>query len=612
MNLNYEKQAVGDINNDPILLSIGAVTGEVSLRITKKIQCHPIYLQVASHFNSEKLFFYFQRCVALEVRPYIEQLFIESRYGKINDNTRSGRKEISIPSYGIFSLFKEICQNDEIPICQRFREGLIDRKYREMRGMGKRLIGKWNRLWNTYNFANESKIDVKIAVHFAEGIDLQRRCDIVWLPNSGIDYKHILVYFDHRNVFGKPIPDYVIKELDEMGIQWVAIEKGMVCGREYEYWEPPRTPAPKWLRALKARASDPVGKWIVWYARKLQREVYFWKSFYQTFNVKLLFLPNEADSEGIAQGIAFDIMGEEGGFVIGKQRSEVLRDPLSMLAGVHTKDIVFIWNCGAEKYFKREYNYTQAQVVTGYPNDMNFFNRNVDMRNVRRQLNDKGVKFIIALFDNVFFPKLRDSYEVERFYHGFLNWILKDNTLGIVIKPKKPKLLKQLTGILPLLDKAKATGRCILFDKDISQLTYDSARIADMSVGIKISSAVTEVVIAGCRGIHYYDSLPRWNDYYKWGYEKLVFDDLDRMIDAIKKYKENPAGHQDLGNWTPYLHLLDPFRDGRAGERMGTYLRQCLEGFLQGLHRDDVLTRVNNRYAEKWGQDKVADMRKYC
>ena len=47
---------------------------------------------------------------------------------------------------------------------------------------------------------------MKIAVHFAEGIDLQRRCDIVWLPNSGIDYKHILVYFDQRNAFGEPIP----------------------------------------------------------------------------------------------------------------------------------------------------------------------------------------------------------------------------------------------------------------------------------------------------------------------------------------------------------------------------------------------------------------------
>ena len=239
MNLNFEREAVGDVNYDPILLSIGAVTGQVAVMITKKIQCHPIYLQVASHFNSEKLFFYFQRCVAFEVRPYIEQLFIESRYGKIDDNTRSGRKEINIPAYGIFSLFKEICQNDEILICQRFRVGLIDRKYREMRGRGKRLIEKWNRLWNTYSVANASKMDMKIAVHFAEGIDLQRRCDIVWLPNSGIDYKHILVYFDQRNAFGKPIPDYIIKELDRMGIQWVAVEKGMIRGREYDYWAPP-------------------------------------------------------------------------------------------------------------------------------------------------------------------------------------------------------------------------------------------------------------------------------------------------------------------------------------------------------------------------------------
>ena len=39
-----------------------------------------------------------------------------------------------------FSLFKEICQNDEILICQRFRVGLIDRKYREMRGRDKNFL----------------------------------------------------------------------------------------------------------------------------------------------------------------------------------------------------------------------------------------------------------------------------------------------------------------------------------------------------------------------------------------------------------------------------------------------------------------------------------------
>lgn len=608
MKLNSDIEAVGDINNDPILLSVGAVTGEVSLRITKKVQCHPIYKQVTASLDSDKLFFYFQRSIAVEIKPYIEQMFVLSRYYKTYGDKKFGKMGVRIPSFGIFSLLKEIWPEGEIPLYQSLRVELMNRRYRAMRSMGKRLHGRWNRFWNSYNFENISKKDMKIAVHFAEGIDLKKRSDIVWLPKSGTDYKHILVYFDQGNAFGKPIPDYVIKELDEMGIQWVAIEKGMVRGREYEYWEPPRTPAPKWLRALKARASDPVGKWILWYARKLQREVYFWKSFYQTFNVKILFLPNEGNPEIIAQGIAFDIMGEEGGFVIGKQRSEVIRDPLSMLAGVHTKDIIFTWNCGAAKYFKREYNYTQAQVVTGHPNDLNFFNPNEYLESVRKQFFERGVKFIIALFDNAFFPKLRDSYEVESFYGGFLNWALEDNTIGIVIKPKKLRMLNLLPKILMLIDRAKVTGRCILLNNEIGFLPADAAKIADMAVGTKISSAVTEAVLAGCRGIHYSESLPHWNEYYKWGYEKLVFDDLDRMIDAMKKYKENPHSNSELGDWTPYLNELDPFCDGKGGERMGTYMRWLLEAFDSGKNRNEAMEYANKLYSEKWGSDKVIPM----
>ena len=608
MNLNYEKQAVGDINNDPILLSIGAVTGEVSLRITKKIQCHPIYQQATSHFNSDKLFFYFQRCIAIEIRPYVEQLFIESRYGNIDDNGNLERKVVNVPSYGIYSLLKEILPKDEISICQRLHVGLIDRRYRDIREVGKRLIGYWNRFRNVYSFESITKKDMKIAVHFAEGIYKNKQSDIVWLPNSGIEHKNLLVYFDKSNVFGKPVPDDVIKKLDEMGIQWVAVEKGMIRGREYDYWEPSQASTQKWLRSLKSKVFDSVGKWIYCTTKKLQKEVYFWKTFYNNFNVKVLYLPNEGGTEIIAQGIAFDNMGEKGGLVVGKQRSEMLRNPLSDLAGYHTKDVVFTWNGRSAKHFGREYNYTQTLAVTGHPNDLHFLNHNDYIEKVKKLLTEKGVKFIIALFDNVFFQKLRDHYDIESFYRGFLNWVLEDNTIGVVIKPKKLKFLNMLTDLLPLLDRAKATGRCILLDNNIIQLPTDAAKIADLAVGTKVSSAVIEAVLMGCRGIHYSGSFPRWNEYYKLGYETLVFDNIDRMVDAIKRYKEDPASHQELGNWTPYLSLLDPFRDGRGGERMGTYMRWLLESFDKGKSRDEAIQYANKLYAEQWGEDKVIEM----
>ena len=38
---------------------------------------------------------------------------------------------------------------------------------------------------------------------------------------------------------------------------------------------------------------------------------------------------------------------------------------------------------------------------------------------------------------------------------------------------------------------------------------------------------------------------------------------------------------------------------------MGTYLKWLIDGFDQGLNRDLIMDNVANRYAEKWGYDKV-------
>ena len=56
------------------------------------------------------------------------------------------------------------------------------------------------------------------------------------------------------------------------------------------------------------------------------------------------------------------------------------------------------------------------------------------------------------------------------------------------------------------------------------------------------------------------------------------------------------------------LDELDPFRDGRAAERMGTYLQWLLEGFAAGLHRDTVMADAAERYAAQWGRDMIVNI----
>jgi len=60
-----------------------------------------------------------------------------------------------------------------------------------------------------------------------------------------------------------------------------------------------------------------------------------------------------------------------------------------------------------------------------------------------------------------------------------------------------------------------------------------------------------------------------------------------------------------LGNATPILDKIDPFRDGKASQRIGEFVSSYLEELDNGLSSDDAVRFATNQFAEKWGQDKI-------
>jgi hypothetical protein len=93
---------------------------------------------------------------------------------------------------------------------------------------------------------------------------------------------------------------------------------------------------------------------------------------------------------------------------------------------------------------------------------------------------------------------------------------------------------------------------------------------------------------------------------YRLGVGRVVFTDWGRLWNACLEHWNRPGGVPGLGDWSPLLDELDPFRDGRAAERMGTYLQWLLEGFNACLYRDTVLADAAQRYAATWGKEKVS------
>jgi hypothetical protein len=135
---------------------------------------------------------------------------------------------------------------------------------------------------------------------------------------------------------------------------------------------------------------------------------------------------------------------------------------------------------------------------------------------------------------------------------------------------------------------------------------------ADFAVGVDMNSAVTVAALAGCRAIHldyvrlHASPLAQWARCYRAGPDRLVFDDPTKLWAKLNEFFDGPVADPSLGLADEtLLRSIDPFRDGRAGQRIGEYLRWYPAGLDRGLDRDSALAEGDDRYAEKAGTDTV-------
>ncbi len=214
---------------------------------------------------------------------------------------------------------------------------------------------------------------------------------------------------------------------------------------------------------------------------------------------------------------------------------------------------------------------------------------------------NKGGKFILSFFDNSFPPR--------NIYRGFLKWLLEDPHLGFLIKSKASVWSEiQADGLDGLVEQALKTGRVHILPSTASPA--DAAIVSDFSVGYLSYSAIVTSALKGARVLYLdYDKIDESQKSYctlhSLGPDRCVFNDFDSMKHAIQKYMENPKANPELGDVTPVLDDFDPFRDGKAGDRISEYTSWYLEGLGDGLSRNNALNLSTQKYADKWGADKV-------
>ena len=238
----------------------------------------------------------------------------------------------------------------------------------------------------------------------------------------------------------------------------------------------------------------------------------------------------------------------------------------------------------------------------------------------RQELQDKGARFILCFFDE----NSRDDWEsfgshdaAAHDYECLMRWVLADPTLGVICKVKKSHDLdRRVRRVTSLIEQAERTGRCRLLlnpESDPKQLRLidpmfpaEAAMMADLCIG-KLSgiTAAFEAQLVGVPALLV--DTDRFSDHplrTALAGKRIIFDDWASLKAAVERYRAAPEAHVGFGEWSPLLEELDPFRDGRAAERIAGCIRSLLDGVSAGLDRDTMLAGAAERYRTMWGGAK--------
>ena len=253
-------------------------------------------------------------------------------------------------------------------------------------------------------------------------------------------------------------------------------------------------------------------------------------------------------------------------------------------------------------------------VAVGYIGDYRFRLLEKPAKSVRENLQKKGAKHIIAYFDENTSDDNRwnPGHESARLDYGFLlEKVLSNSGLGLILKPKRSFDLKERLGPkMKMLKLAEDTGRCIILKGGTLKNHYPPAIAAlasDIAIGGHIygGTAGFESALAGIPTVILDQDGWSKSKLYELGKGKVVFNDWNSLWDACKDFIDCNYKNEGFGDWSPLLDEMDPFRDGRSADRIGTYLNWLLNGFKEGLTRERILSDAAQRYSEIWGHDKI-------
>lgn len=395
-----------------------------------------------------------------------------------------------------------------------------------------------------------------------------------------------------------------LNDIRQAGMSYISLSSNILRNNDFQSFQPVFS-----RKKYKRIESDKIeAKVLEGFNQDFFVEKEKWKSLFEKTSAKVYLTHHKWTSHPVAATAAiYDLGGISGMWQMSFQ------DAVSPYSGVYS-DLYFSFSPNSRFIEKENSSAIKYLIAIGYIGDFRFNSVSEKSKKFRKNLQSNGAKKIITFFDE-------GSYTDERWFAGhstiqenyrfLLEKVLENDWLGLIIKPKKPGMLRTILGkVSALLDEAISTGRCYLYRKDFITPPVEAALASDVAIHDMLNgfTAGFEAALAGTPTLMF-DSLGRLEDstVNQLAEGKVVFDDWNILWDTLVRHWNKEAIH-GFGDWGALLDEEDPFRDGKAAERMTTYVNWLLEGFDQGLDREKNMALAAERYSEIWGSEYVFQM----
>lgn len=444
--------------------------------------------------------------------------------------------------------------------------------------------------------------------HRKLSFDPTERSEFFWLNGSKIPYAEVLLY---GVVADKPLDTKTLEQINEYGVRLLGQGPGIPT------WLPTRQMLKVLLRTVLKLFFGLLscvahGHWVsLYYINRLVKlavNFAYWYDFYAANQVRV----NVGTLHtSVGQVLALDAL--DGVSVAYQYSASINLAPTTLLSA--GEDVQLVFSPVFEQQWRRIGAPVGSYVHTGfiYDSALQVVRGLTRVAITRKQLQNNGARFILCFFDENTVNRwdiIHWDDETADDYEYLLKWLLDDPTLGIVFKPKKATtLFQRIDRVSGLLDQAMKTGRCKFLTSDTnvgSIYPAEAALVADVSIGLLgAETAALESQLAGCPTVQIdvigYDDHP----FHAWGRDRVVFDDWDTLRAAVEEYRASPQEHPEFGDWSPGIDTMDPFRDGQATLRMGSYIQWVYDALQLGSSQQAALAIAGEKFTRRWGADHI-------